>query len=111
MRDRAEPNFGHHYSHCYGVHIDGWGDGPLLIRYNEREWWFEFSEMWGPTLLRKRDLQPSEKQPIREDDPFWAPFQLWMSGGRRCRAVWSRATRHPRRIKYWVCHVPKVHKP
>jgi hypothetical protein len=104
-----QPNFGHHHGHAFGVHIDGWGDGPLLLRHGHREWFFEFSLMFGPVILRKRDMQPSDRQPIREDDPFWAPFQIWMKTGRKCRAVYTPRGRikAQRKLSFWLCHVPK----
>lgn len=94
------PNFGHHAAHAFGVHIDGWGDGPLLIRDGRRRWWFEFSDMFGPTLLRKTDKEPADRQPTREDDPFWRPFCGWMAGGKRCRAIRDKRGR----VKFWLCH-------
>lgn len=104
-----QPNFGHHHGHAYGVHIDGWGDGPLLIRDGGREWFFEFSLMFGPVILRKRDMEPADRQPIREDDPFWTPFQRWMDGGRKCRAVYGRKSRATgkRKLRFWLCHAPR----
>lgn len=108
---RAALNFGHHFTNGPGYSMDGWGDGPLVIRHGSKEWWFEFSEMWGPTWLRKSDKEPSVRQPTREDEPFWKPFTAWREGGSRCRAVWSkpgRTDKAKRRILYWVCHVPRV---
>ena len=94
------PNFGHHHSHGFGVFLDAWGDGPLLIRDGKREWLFEFSHMFGPLILRKSDLSPADRQPIKEDDPFWRPFQRWMDGGRKCRAVRTKRGK----LRFWVCH-------
>lgn len=100
---RAQPHFGHHGAYAPGVHIDGWGDGPILIRQGRRRWWFEFSDMFGPTILRASDLEPSEKQPTSERDPFWVPFTAWMKAGKRCRAV--RDARG--RLRFWVAHLPR----
>ena len=101
------PNFGHHAHHGFGTFIDSWGDGPLVIRHQGKEWWFEFSLMFGPLMLRKSDKQPSDRQITRDDDPFWVPFTAWRDGGSKCRAVWSKRTRAgQKRLLYWVCHVP-----
>jgi len=95
-------NFGHHGYHSHGVHIDVWGDGPLIMRDGKRKWRFEFSEMFGPTWL-KTDGDPSDKQPICKKNPFWGPFQRWMHGGKKCRAVKCKRGR----FLFYACHVPK----
>ena len=102
--------FGHHAASIGGAHIDSWGRGPLLLRYGGREWWFEFSEMFGPQLLRKTDLEPARRQPVREDDPFWAAFLAWDRSGRRHRPIWSKRSRiggKPRHIKFYLCHADR----
>lgn len=99
---KPQPNFGHHAVNGSDYFLDAWGDGPMLIRWRGKEWRFEFSEMFGPSLLTK-DGEISARQPTREDHPFWLPFQRWMNSGRRCRAVRSRSGR----LRFWLCHVPR----
>ncbi len=91
---------GHSYARSFGVYMDYWGAGPLLIRYGKRQWFFEFSEMFGPTLLRAKDMEPADRQPTNEHDPFWYPFQSWMRAGRKVRAVKDKRGR----VKFSVCH-------
>ena len=98
--------FGHHASHARGIFIDSWGDGPLLIRHGKRKWLFEFSDMFGPTVL-KQNGDPHRIQPISEKDPFWVPFQLWIDGGKKNRSVRSKRGR----LIFKVCHVPKAGLP
>lgn len=102
MPPRA-PSFGHHTTNARGVHLDAWGAGPLLIRSRRRRWWFEFSDMFGPLLLRPSDLEPSVRQPVSERDPFWVAFNAWMRAGRKCRAVRDKRGR----LRFWVCHAPR----
>lgn len=96
------PNFGHSAAHGFVTFMDSWGDGPLLIRHGKRKWWFEFSDMFGPTLLRASDKEPSDQQPTSKKDPFWVPFQAWMGAGKKCRAVKNERGQ----VQYWVCHAP-----
>jgi len=98
------PSFDHHGAIVGGVCMDSWGAGPLLIRWGRRRWWFEFSEMFGPTLLRASDLEPAAAQPVSERDPFWAPFRAWTDSGRRCRAVMDKRGR----ARFWVCYAPRM---
>lgn len=100
------PDFGHHGIRGNAVFIDAWGDGPMLIRFDGREWWFEFSEMFGPTLLRKTDKEPSDRQPTTDAHPFWVPFQRWFNGGRKCRAIKTKR-KVGCRVRFFLCHVPK----
>jgi hypothetical protein len=95
---------GHSFAQVSGAFIDAWGDGPLLIRDNGRQWHFEFSEMFGPVWLKRegRHFEPSIRQPMREDDPFWRPFTRWNNSGRKCRPI---TTKRGRFICY-LCHVP-----
>ena len=95
--------FGHHYYNAPGIFIDSWGSGPMLMRHQGREWWFEFSERLGPTLLRKSDKEPAARQPDSDGHPFWVPFGLWWGGGRKCRAVRCKRSN---RIRYHICHLP-----
>lgn len=97
----STPNFGHRgFSYC-GAHIDCWGDGPMVIRDGKRVWWFEFSDMFGPTILNPgKAMNVAAVQPTREDDPFWRPFMAWMRGGKRSRAVRSKRGR----VRFHLCH-------
>lgn len=99
----VRPSFGHHGVIGGGIFLDAWGAGPLLIRWGRRRWWFEFSEMFGPTLLRQSDLEPAAAQPLSERDPFWQPFNAWTKAGRRCRAVFDKRGR----VRFWVCYAPR----
>lgn len=102
--------FGHQPVNMGGAHLDAWGRGPLLLRYGGREWWFEFSDMFGPLLLRKSDLEPAQRQPVRDDDPFWEAFKAWTRAGRRHRPIWSKRSRtkgQPRRVKFYLCHADR----
>jgi len=91
---------GHAFAALPGVFVDAWGSGPMLIRMGRRRWFFEFSEMFGPTWLREKDMEPSDRQPVSETDAFWWPFNAWMRGGRRVRAVRDKRGR----VKFWLCH-------
>ena len=97
-----KPNFGHTGMHGYGIFLDAWGDGPLLIRWQNRVWRFEFSDMFGPSLLTK-DGEIAEHQPVSEQDPFWEPFERWFRAGKKCRAVCGKRGR----LKFYLCHVPR----
>jgi hypothetical protein len=99
--------FGHHFISGPHVHIDCWGSGPLLIRHGQRQWWFEFSDIFGPTLLRASDKEPAVRQPTEESDPFWPPFTAWLKGGQKVRAVRKRVRGKPGPVAYHVCHVPR----
>ena len=95
------PDFGHHAIRIGRVHMDWWGDGPLVIRDGKRVWWFEFSDRFGPTILKPgKARNVSDHQPMREDDPFWRPFTAWMRAGKKCRAVRSRRGK----LRFYLCH-------
>lgn len=103
--------FGHHPNFIGGAFIDTWGRGPLLLRYAGREWWFEFSDMFGPTLLRKTDLEPARRQPVCENDPFWAAFKAWTDAGRRHRPILSKRSvgdGRPRQVKFYLCYASRT---
>ena len=102
--ERAQPDFGHHGSHAFGVHLDFWGAGPLLIRWGRRKWWFEHSDMFGPLILQQSDMMPAERQPIRETDLFWTAFNAWMKSGKRCRAVRNKRGQ----VRFWLCYAPQT---
>lgn len=95
--------FGHHSAIVGGTFLDSWGSGPLLLRYGGRNWYFEFSDMFGPVLLRKTDLEPAAGQPVREDHPFWPGFNMWLHAGKKCRAIRNKQGR----IRFHLCHVPR----
>ena len=59
---------GHHPVNVGNAHFDCWGRGPLLLRYRGRERWFEFSDMFGPLLLRKADLERHVSRSLRTPD-------------------------------------------
>jgi hypothetical protein len=63
---------------------------------------FDFSDMFGPLLLRKDDFTPLDKQPTDERHPFWAPFNRWLRAGKKCRAV--RTNRG--KLRFYLCHLP-----
>lgn len=96
---------GHAFAQVSGHFIDAWGDGPLLIRDGARRWVFEFSEMFGPVWLKRqgRHWEPANRQPIREDDPFWGPFERWNRSGRKCRPITSKRGL----LLVYLCHTPK----
>lgn len=101
---------GHDHSRAAGVFLDAWGAGPLLIRDGKRRWYFEFSEMFGPTWLtrdREGRFDPSDRQPVSERDPFWPPFERWIKAGRKCRPI---TTKRGRLIVY-LCYVPPTGLP
>ena len=39
-------------------------------------WRWSFNPMFGPLFLRK-DGEPVERQPMRENHPAWGPFEKW----------------------------------
>jgi hypothetical protein len=96
---------GHDATSIGSTHIDTFGFGPMMIREGKRTWFFEFSEMFGPSVLRRdgRHFEIADKQPISERDPFWQPFQRWMEGGRKVRAIKTKRGR----IRFYLCHAPK----
>jgi len=94
--------FGHTAINGPGFHMDIWGKGPLLIRHKGRKWLFEFSEMFGPSLLRRDGWTVSDRQPLTETHPFWAAFEAWRKGGMRHRAVKDKRGK----LRLYVCHVP-----
>jgi len=91
---------GHVAARSSGVFSDYFGDGPLLIRSGRRRWFFEFSEMFGPTLLRASDMEPARTQPLSDRDPFWPPFSAWMKSGRRIRPVRDKRGL----VRFRLCH-------
>ncbi|MBN9890090.1 hypothetical protein [Salipiger abyssi] len=100
--------FGQHAANIGGAHIDCWGRGPLLLRFGGKEWWFEHSDMFGPLLLRKSDLEPMPGQPTSDTHPFWPAFTAWQRGGYRHRPVYTRGSKvtGKRRLRFYICHAP-----
>lgn len=100
--------FGHHPINMGNAHLDCWGRGPLLLRYGGREWWFEFSDMFGPVLLRKSDMEPEQRQPDDPQHPFWEGFNAWTRAGRKHRPIRAKRSRVKNRapgVKFYICHV------
>jgi len=62
------------------VFIDSFYDGPHEVLVNGRRTLFEFSEQFGPVVLCKDGWTPKQRQPAREDHPFWVPFEAWLKG-------------------------------
>lgn len=75
------PEFGHHHAAGAGFLIDGWGAGPFCLHWKGRNYWFEFSDRFGPSLT-DRFGEVLAKQPD-EQHPFWTPFHWWLNQGRR----------------------------
>ena len=97
-----QPNFGHSSASGPGFHLDAWGDGPMVLRYRGKVWRFEFSEMFGPSLLTKEN-EVAVRQPMREDHPFWEAFNAWMNAGKKCRAVRKK---RGKKLLHFHCHAP-----
>jgi len=74
--------FGHVYGRSGGFHFDSWGIGPFFITdENGKQYCFEDSDCFGPSLLGKKG-DPLSKQP-GERSPFWRAHSLWVRQGRR----------------------------
>jgi hypothetical protein len=95
-------SFGHHAINIGGAHIDIWGAGPFLIRSGKRSWYFEDSDMFGPVILRKSDMQPHDQQP-GDRDPFWTFYNRWRNAGRKSRALRTRGGR----LRFYLCHLSR----
>ena len=85
------------------VHIDTWGAGPFMFRIDGKRVFFEDSARFGPAVLRKSDMNPSDRQP-GEKARFWDAYGMWFKAGRPVRgkgrvkvAVWSE----PQPGEYW----------
>ena len=96
-----QPNFGHNAHTSPGMFIDAWGDGPMRLRYKGKTWRFEFSQMFGPLLLNATG-EVAKRQPEHEKHSFWEPFNKWLDGGKRCRAVRTKRGK----LLFWLCHIP-----
>jgi hypothetical protein len=92
-------------THCYAspnAIVTSFGKGPLLIRHEGREWRFDHSDMFGPLLLTKTG-EVAQRQPDKEDHPFWVPFSLWLRSGKRHRPVKTKRGL----VRFYLCHLPK----
>ncbi|MEM6500069.1 MAG: hypothetical protein AAF709_25595 [Pseudomonadota bacterium] len=96
------PEFDHQPARIAGGFLDMWGDGPIVIRHAGKEWRFEFSVMFGPSLLTKQG-EVAVRQPISDRHPFWDPFNRWMKAGKRCRAVRTKRGK----LRFWLGYVPQ----
>lgn len=97
---------GHDATNIGATHIDTFGLGPMMIRENNQEWFFEFSVRFGPLLLRRdgpTHFIVAAKQPILVTHPFWRPFKRWMDAGRKVRAIKTKQGR----VRFYLCHTPK----
>lgn len=81
---RAEGEMG------YGVRICSFTNAVAEVSDGRRKYRFEFSEMFGPTLIGK-DGDPLKNQPMRENHPFWRPFNAWLAEYRKPRPLSAQA--------------------
>lgn len=49
------------------------------IRVGRKFVFFDFDHRFGP-LIVDREGEPTDDQPNGEDNPFWAPFEVWLAG-------------------------------
>lgn len=94
-------NFGHHFAQAGGAFLDAWGSGPFIIRRGRKSWWFEDSDMFGPTLIDKKTHDPKDRQP-GERDPFWFAYERWCKGGRKSRAIKGAKGRVFAHVCHWT---------
>lgn len=45
---------------------------------------FDYSDRFGPLVLNE-DGTEADKQPVDESDPFWPPFNAWLTEWRAAR--------------------------
>ncbi len=62
----------------YRIRICSFVDDIAEVSDGRRKYRFEFSEMFGPTLINERG-DPLKVQPISETHPFWRPFNAWLA--------------------------------
>lgn len=96
-------DFGHLSASFGTTFIDGWGAGPYTLRIGKRRYYFTDSDMFGP-LLESKHGRILDAQPVSESHPFWGPYYMWRSGGRRGKTVnrWVVCRwRFPRKGKFW----------
>lgn len=85
--------YGHFHATGVGVHIDIWGDGPLVIEHLAKVLRFEDSDRFGPLRLRKNG-EPADNPFFAERSPFWYAWGKWVDQGRRVdddgtTCIWS----------------------
>lgn len=73
--------FGHHVWRGKDLHADGWGEGPFVITYAGKCYYFEDSDRFGPTPLNAKGdiVDPGY---FAEDSPFWKAWYPWRNAGR-----------------------------
>ena len=96
-------DFGHH---AINGHIDGqpffmdtWGTGPFEISIHGKQYRFEDSDRFGPSILR-RDLSIADRQPGSRS-PFWIAYHLWRSNDREVDQNSVCVYPEPQRGTYW----------
>lgn len=52
--------------------------GQFVVVRGKRVY-FDFDELFGPLIVDPFG-EPMKRQPVREDDPFWTPFNKWLDG-------------------------------
>jgi hypothetical protein len=63
----------------YAVRVHGPEATGQFVVVDGKRVYFDFDEHGGPLVVDPRG-EPVRRQPVREDDPFWGPFQAWFSG-------------------------------
>lgn len=48
-----------------------------VVTAGGKRYYFEFSEMFGPTLTDKHG-NILKRQPVSPNHPFWKPFNVWL---------------------------------
>jgi hypothetical protein len=74
----------------------------MVVRFAGREWGFEHSDRFGPSLLTKEN-EIAHRQPVAEAHPFWDAFEAWRLAGMKSRAVKTKRGR----LKFYLCHAPQ----
>lgn len=67
----------------YMRHPDAIGQG---VRVGRRFVCFDFDERFGP-LVVDRAGEPTDDQPVSDDNPFWGPFDVWLDGYWRAKGA------------------------
>lgn len=70
----------------YGIRICSFVGAVAEVTDGRRKYRFEFSEMFGPTLINQRG-DPLKVQPVSERHPFWRPFNAWLADYRKSKPV------------------------
>jgi hypothetical protein len=87
-----QDDYGHTSSCTGGMFIDQWGAGSFLLKDGDKTWSFEFSSRFGPLLLDSKG-GPKTIQPTSPRNPFWKPFNAWLSQGKQVEkgvAIWRK---------------------